>query len=180
MWKWFTDLFLSPDKGIYPMQISELVTKTSPNHCLVGPRRPATISAFDYLKKTDAERVAKPSPFYNSESLDGYISILKKEIKMNNTDLQTQLMQAVSYHFDKDAIRPGVVTSSLRSGKIYASVVRYGKQFVGGKQVVAKAQGDELKEVLTNLSQAFLATVSPAPNPVESLKKLVSDKAKNL
>lgn len=98
---------------------------------------------------------------------------------MNTEQLQTQLMQAVSHHFDKDAVRPGVVTSSLRNGKIYASVVRYGKQFSGGKQVVAKVQGTELKEVLLELSTKFLDTIDHKPtNPVDSLKQLVSDKSK--
>lgn len=96
---------------------------------------------------------------------------------MNTEQLQTQLMQAIAYHFDKDAIRPGVVTSSLRNGKIYASVVRYGKQFSGGKQVVAKAQGRELSEVLTSLSAEFLSTITK-DNPVEGLKQLVTEKSK--
>ena len=95
---------------------------------------------------------------------------------MDTEQLHTQLMQAVSYHFDSDAIRPGVVTSSLKSGKIYASVVRYGKQFPGGKQVVAKAQGSNLGEVLVSLSTEFLDAITPKNNPVEGLKKIVSDK----
>lgn len=97
---------------------------------------------------------------------------------MDTEQLHTQLMQAVSFHFDKDAIRPGVVTSSLKSGKIYASVVRYGKQFPGGKQVVAKAQGKTVSEVLTSLSSEFLSVITPKNNPVENLKQLVSEKKK--
>lgn len=197
MWEWFFNLFKPKEK--YPFEVAPKVTKTGPSSYLVGSPKPTvkTIpmgpmrsiaeilrdppkfnppdvsvipkSTFDYFNKLESERVAKP--------LDGY-TIYTKETEMNTEQLQTQLMQAVAYHFDKDAVRPGVVTSSLRNGKIYASVVRYGKQFSGGKQVVAKAQGTELKEVLTSLSTEFLATVATKPSPVEALKQLVSDKKK--
>jgi len=97
---------------------------------------------------------------------------------MNTDQLQLQLMEAVSHHFDKDAIRPGILTSRLRNGKVYASVVRYGKQFTGGKKVVCKAQGTELKDVLKELSVEFLNTVALTPSPVDTLKELVSEKKK--
>jgi len=98
---------------------------------------------------------------------------------MSTDQLHVQLMQAISWHFDKDAIRPGVVTSSLRSGKIYSSIVRYGSQFSGGKKVVVKSTGSDLKEVLVDLSNQFLATLDNSlKNPIDHLKDLVSDKSK--
>jgi hypothetical protein len=153
MLTWLFELFNIKEK--YPVKINDKVTKTGSSSYLVGA----------------------PKPYEPAKPLDGY-TIYIKETEMNTEQLQTQLMQAVAYHFDKDAVRPGVVTSSLRNGKIYASVVRYGKQFSGGKQVVAKAQGTELKEVLTTLSTEFLTAVASKPSPVEALKQLVSDKKK--
>ncbi len=184
MFEWFLNIFRSKPKEFeYPRKIETLsgpITQTGPSSYLVGSPKPLVrtipISTFDYLQKPESERVAKPSPYFNSYPLDGYTI---KENKMNTEQLQTQLMQAVAYHFDKDAIRPGVVTSSLRNGKIYASVVRYGKQFTGGKQVVCKVQGADLKDVLTDLSVEFLSTVAVKSNPVESLKQLVADKKKD-
>jgi hypothetical protein len=176
MLSWFLDLF-KPKDIKYPIKINDKVTQTSATGYLVGTPRPfkrpdvsvIPKSTFDYFNKPESERVSKP--------LDGY-TIYTKETEMNTEQLQTQLMQAVAYHFDKDAIRPGVVTSSLRNGKIYASVVRYGKQFSGGKKVVVKASGSELKEVLTTLSTEFLSTIAGTPSPVDALKSLVSDKPK--
>lgn len=183
MLSWFLDLFKTtvPEKK-YPIQINDKTTQTGPHSYLVGTPRPLKHSnisvipksTFDYLNKPERERVASPSPYFDHPPLDGYT----KEIEMNTEQLQTQLMQAVAYHFDKDAIRPGVVTSSLRNGKIYASVVRYGKQFSGGKKVVVKASGSELKEVLTTLSTEFLTSIAGTPSPVDALKSLVTDKSK--
>lgn len=200
MLEWFLNLFKDEAaKKTYPIKINEKTTQTGPHSYLVGTPKPLVKkipmgpmrsleeilmdppkfnppdvsvipqSTFDYFNKPESERVARP--------LDGY-TIYTKETEMNTEQLQTQLMQAVAYHFDKDAIRPGVVTSSLRNGKIYASVVRYGKQFSGGKKVVVKASGSELKEVLTTLSTEFLSAIAGTPSPVDALKSLVTDKPK--
>jgi len=85
--------------------------------------------------------------------------------------LLNDLSKAVSYAFRKDATCPGVLVSTLKDGSIYSSVVRYGKEFKSGKQVVCKCVASDVDTALSGLTNAFLDSLKTDPvNPIEVLR----------
>lgn len=91
-----------------------------------------------------------------------------------------QLTKAVSYAYKKDGTSPGVLVSNLKSGKVYASIVRYGKDFPNGKKVVCNVTSDSVVSAISLLTGKFLTTVTVDKNPIDSLKDLVSNKGKDV
>jgi len=76
----------------------------------------------------------------------------------------------VSFAFKEDSTSPGVVVSSLKDGRVYASVVRYGTKFSKGKQVVCSVYANNLDSAVSKLSESFLANVPVSTNPIDTLR----------
>lgn len=100
-----------------------------------------------------------------------------KEINMDTFEiLLTKLNKAVSYRFVEDVICPGVLFSTLKNGTIYASVVRYGREFDNGKLVVCKVKASDHMSALIGLTQEFLSENSvQVRNPLDELTDFVEE-----
>lgn len=101
--------------------------------------------------------------------------------EITDSELLLKISAAVSYQFPNDRSCPSVLVSTLKNGKIYTSIVRYGDfkkiDYTGikGKLVVCYAQGNSLRESLTKLSKNFLNFVKEnrnSTNPLEALNNL--------
>ncbi len=91
-------------------------------------------------------------------------------------NMLNKLSAAVSFYFKDDAIRPGVVISTLRNNSVYASVVRYNNAWVKGKKVVCNVTAPSLDGAISLLSKRFveyMAEEQATTNPVEILKKAI-------
>jgi hypothetical protein len=94
---------------------------------------------------------------------------------MDNTqELIDKLTSAISYKFKEDGMRPNLTVSRLRHG-YYCSVVRFpaGEK----KQVVCKAESDNLADALKGVTAAFLVSVDSKPDPIQELAAMVMTKA---
>lgn len=101
---------------------------------------------------------------------------------MNNEILSLKLLEdlsaAVSFYFINDHISPSVLVSTLKNGKIYTSIVRYGNfdhidySGVKGKLVVCKAVENSLLQSLKSLSNAFLLYTKFNKRQINPLEKL--------
>jgi hypothetical protein len=101
--------------------------------------------------------------------------------KISDSELLIKLSAAVSYTYPNDKSFPSVLVSTLKDGRIYTSIVRYGDfpsvDFSGvrGKLVVCNASGSTLGESLMRLTNNFLFHVErnkPKLNPLEELVSL--------
>lgn len=98
---------------------------------------------------------------------------------MSTTEqLLENLTKAVAYAYRKDGTSPGVLISNLKDGSVYASIVRYGKDFPKGKQVVCNANATTVPSALSSLSKKFLTQVVITKNPIDALKELVNGETK--
>lgn len=87
---------------------------------------------------------------------------------MSNDELLELLTQAVSFKYPTDAVRPGVIVSSLRNGQFYVAVHRYGST-VKNKEIVHKATCANLGEALKKVSTQVVGKQSQ-DNPVDKLR----------
>lgn len=98
--------------------------------------------------------------------------------KKPDLDLLSKLSAAVSYQFANDHISPSVLISTLKNGKIYTSIVRYGDfktvdySGVKGKLVVCNATASSIGESLSYLSNKFLAIVKMSKREIDPLQAL--------
>lgn len=91
-------------------------------------------------------------------------------------NLLNKLSGAVSHYFKDDAIRPGVVISTLRDNSVYASIVRYNNAWSRGKKVVCNVKSPTLDGAVALLSKRFveyIAEEQTTTDPVEILKKAI-------
>lgn len=107
---------------------------------------------------------------------------MKKNI--SDSELLVKLSAAVSYQFPNDRSTPSVLVSTLKNGKIYTSIVRYGDfkmvdySGVKGKLVVCNATGNSLNEALKDLTRAFFYHIKANKrnlNPIEELANVFKD-----
>lgn len=86
---------------------------------------------------------------------------------MTNDELLDLLTQAVSFKYPTDAVRPGVIVSSLRNGSYYVAVHRFGNT-VKNKEIVHKATCISLSEALKKVSVQVVG--KQGTNPVDKLR----------
>ena len=86
------------------------------------------------------------------------------------------ITRAIFYQFKKvEALKgpsPGLTISILPSGEFYASIIKYDGS-IDSKQVVAKATGSTLEDVLQSVSSQFLISILVEKNPLDDLNELV-------
>ncbi len=87
--------------------------------------------------------------------------------------LMVKLTEAVTYKFGDDKTAPSIITSKLKKGGSYCSVVRYGGPFARDKKVICKATAADLTSALKELATKFVALAVEPKNPVQELTELV-------
>ncbi len=96
-----------------------------------------------------------------------------KKIKFEQ--LLLKLTAAVSYHYNTDPIKPGLVFSMLKNNECYCSIVRYGKTSQD-KIVIFSAKGPSFKNVLDSVAIDFLNMLrSLDANPIDEFINLAID-----
>lgn len=92
-------------------------------------------------------------------------------------ELVEKITKAISYQFKKvEGLKgpsPGLTISIIPTGDYYASIVKY-EGALENKQVVAKATGQSLEEVLVSVSNQFLNSILVDKNPLDELNGLVN------
>lgn len=98
--------------------------------------------------------------------------------KISDLQLLSKLSAAVSYQFVNDSVCPSVLVSTLKNGKIYASIVRYGDfkvvdySGVRGKTVICNTTAASVEEALNNLATKFLYYIKYNKREVDPLEAL--------
>lgn len=98
--------------------------------------------------------------------------------KISDLQLLSKLSAAVSYQFSNDNVSPSVLVSTLKNGKIYTSIVRYGDfkvvdySGVRGKMVICNAAGTSVEESLNHLATKFLYFIKNNKREVDPLEAL--------
>jgi hypothetical protein len=106
--------------------------------------------------------------------------------KISDSELLMKLSAAVSYLYPNDKSCPSVLISTLKDGKVYTSIVRYGdfnlvdysgvkEKSVKGKLVICNATANSLRESLLRLVNNFFFYINnnkPKLNPLEELVSL--------
>lgn len=83
-----------------------------------------------------------------------------------------KLTEAVSFVYKNDAVCPGIVISALKDKQIYASVVRYNKDWINGKMVVAAVKAPSANEAIVLLSKRFVECTTEVDLPTDPLQVL--------
>ena len=90
---------------------------------------------------------------------------------MNVELLMKKLTAAITYSFPTDGTAPGLVLSSLKDGRSYASIVRY----IGADKIVVKnAYGSCFKDCLLELAR-YVENLDKQKNPIDELRDFLQD-----